>query len=183
MAPLDLLRVDFEARVNRSLSLPLAGSVVWIAVGVLGLFLPERAAALALVFATGAIFPLAMAIAKLRGEQILGNPNPLAKLMGVCVFMVNLLWALHVPLLLQAPQFVPLSLGLGLGLHWAVYAWITGHPAGHVHVALRTVGLSAAWWLAPDHRVTACAAAVVLAYAVAIAMMATRPLPAAPAAA
>ena len=170
------LRADFEARVNRSLSLPLAGAAVWSVVAALGLALPEKSATLALVFATGAIFPLALPIARLRGEQILGNPNPLAKLMGVCVFMVNLLWALHVPLLLQAPQFVPLSLGLGLGLHWAVYAWIVGHRVGYVHVIVRTLALSAAWWLVPDHRVTACAVAVVLAYAVAIAMMATRPI-------
>ncbi|WP_376712343.1 DUF7010 family protein, partial [Acinetobacter baumannii] len=56
-----------------------------------------------------------MGIAKLRGERLLESTNPLAKLMGVCVMMVNLLWALHIPLLLQAPQFIPLSLGIALG--------------------------------------------------------------------
>ena len=176
MDALASLRADFESRVNRSLSLPLAGTLVWAAVAALGLMLPEMKAIVSLVFATGAIFPIAMLIARIRGEQILGNANPLAKLMGVCVFMVNLLWALHVPLLLQAPQFVPLSLGLGLGLHWAVYSWIVGHRVGYAHVIVRTLALSAAWWLMPDHHVTACAVAVVLAYAVAIAMMATRPI-------
>jgi hypothetical protein len=176
---LTALRADFEARSRRSLSLPIAGLIVWAAVGAFGWTLSERSGALLLVVATGAIFPISMMIARLRGEQLLSNANPLGRLMGLCVVMVNLLWALHVPLLVQAPEYVPLSLGLGLGLHWMVYSWIVGHPVGHLHAILRTVALSAAWWLLPEHRVSACAAAVVLAYVVSIAQMATRPIPAA----
>lgn len=161
------------------MSLPIAGMLVWSIVGVLGVILPPKAAILALVFATGAIFPLAMAIAKMRGEQLLENANPLARLMGVCVLMVNLLWAVHVPLLMQAPQFVPLSLGIALGLHWMVYSWIINHPLGYRHAILRTVGLVAVWFAVPAHPVTASAAVVVAAYAITIAEMRRR-APAAP---
>lgn len=185
MDSLSHLRADFEARSRRSLSLPLAGLIVWAAVGAYGWNLTDRSAALLLVFATGAIFPIAMLIARVRHEQVLSNVNPLGRLMGVCVIMVNLLWALHVPLLVHAPEYVPLSLGIGLGLHWMVYSWIIGHPVGHIHAVLRSVGLVAAWWLVPEHRLSACAAVVVVAYVVSIAMMATRPIQtaAAPAAA
>jgi hypothetical protein len=177
MLELDQTRADFERRSNRSLSMPIAGAIVWASVGVLGLLLPQRIAIYALLFGTGAIFPLAMAIAALRGEQLLSNSNPLAKLMGACVFMVNLLWALHIPLVLRAPIFVPLSVGIGLGLHWVVYSWITRHPVGYVHAAGRTVAVLIAWWMFQGNVVTACAAAVVLAYAYAIYAMATRPIP------
>ena len=177
MLELERTREDFERRSNRSLSMPIAGAIVWSAVGLLGLLLPQRVAIYALLFGTGAIFPLAMAIAALRGEQLLSNSNPLAKLMGACVFMVNLLWLLHLTLLFRAPVFVPLSVGIGLGLHWVVYSWITRHPVGYIHAVMRTLALVAAWWLFPDMVVTACAAAVVLAYAYAIYTMATRPIP------
>lgn len=161
---LEALRADFEMRSKGSLSLPIAGAIVWTVVAVLGAILQPRAAVFALVFATGAIFPIALVVAKARGEQLIERVNPLAKLMGVCVLMVNLLWALHVPLLLTAPQFVPLSLGVGLGLHWMVYSWIIGHPLGYRHAIARTLGLVVVWFAFPEHRVTACALVVVAAY-------------------
>lgn len=175
MPTLDELRLDFDLRAKRSLSMPLAGLAVWSCVAVLGLVLPPKSATLALVFATGAIFPLAMAIARLRGEQLLENTNPLAKLMGVCVLMVNLLWAVHIPLLVYAPQFVPLSLGIALGLHWMVYSWIIGHPLGYRHAILRTIGLAAVWFAFPEQRVVASALMVIGAYAMTIVEMRARP--------
>jgi hypothetical protein len=174
MQTLDQLRTDFDERAKRSLSLPTAGLLVWCVVGILGMMLPPKAATLAMVFATGAIFPLALAIAKLRGEQLIENTNPLAKLMFVCVVMVNLLWAVHIPLLMHAPQFVPLSLGIALGLHWMVYSWIIDHPLGYRHAVLRTVGLVAVWFAFPAHPVTASAAVVVAAYAITILEMRAR---------
>jgi hypothetical protein len=170
------LRADFERRSNRSMSMPIAGALVWTVVGCLGLVLPSRTALLVLIFASGAIFPLALVIAKLRREQLLENQNPLAKLMAACVLMVNLLWPLHIMLLIEAPAFVPLSLGIGLGLHWVVYSWIIGHPLGYVHAIVRSLGLAVAWWLFPSYSVAACAAVVVAAYGVTLCQMATRPV-------
>lgn len=157
--------------------MPIAGAVVWLSVGVLGLLLPQRQAIFVLLFGTGAIFPLALAIATMRGEQLLSNTNPLARLMGACVFMVNLLWLLHIPLVLRAPIFVPLSVGIGLGLHWVVYSWIVRHPVGYIHAALRSVLVAAAWWVFQGNVVAACAFAVTLAYGYAICAMSTRPIP------
>jgi hypothetical protein len=175
MQTLAQLRADFDERSKRSMSLPTAGLIVWCIVGILGMVLPPKAATLAMVFATGAIFPVAMAIAKLRGEELIENTNPLAKLMFICVVMVNLLWAVHIPLLMQAPQFVPLSLGIALGLHWMVYSWIIDHPLGYRHAILRSAGLVAVYFAFPAHPVTASAAVVVLAYAFTIMEMWRRP--------
>ena len=175
MQTLSQLRADFDNRSKRSFSMPLAGLAVWAVIGVLGMLLPPKASILALAFGTGAIFPLALAIARLRGEQLLENDNPLAKLMGASVLMVNLLWAVHIPLLMSAPQFVPLSLGIALGLHWIVYSWIIAHPLGLRHAILRTAGLAAAWFAFPGHPVTASAAVVVAAYVVTLLEMRARP--------
>lgn len=174
MHTLDALRADFDLRSKGSLSLPIAGMAVWSVAAVLGMLLPLKTAVLALVFATGAIFPVALAVARLRGEQLIDNVNPLAKLMGACVLMVNLLWAVHIPLLVYAPRFVPLSLGIGLGLHWIVYSWIIAHPLGYQHAIVRTLGLVAAWFLFPDHPVSACAVVVVVAYGMTLVQMRAR---------
>ncbi len=168
------LRADFDLRSKGSLSMPIAGLIVWTVVAFLGWILPFKQAVLGLVFATGAIFPIALGVARLRDEQLINNINPLAKLMGNCVVMVNLLWALHIPLLMNAPQFVPLSLGIGLGLHWVVYSWIIANPLGMVHAVVRSVGLIGAWYVFPDHLVTASAAMVVLAYAFTLLQMVAR---------
>lgn len=168
------LRADFDNRSKYSLSMPIAGLIVWSAVAVLGAFLPLKTGVLALVFATGAIFPIAMMIARFRGEELANNSNPLAKLMGTCVVMVNLLWAVHVPLVIYAPEFVPLSLGVGLGLHWMVYSWIIGHPLGYQHAVLRTIGLLAVWFAFPAHLVTASAVVIVAIYVLSLFQMHSR---------
>lgn len=174
MQTLNDLRTDFDTRSKQALSMPMAGLIVWSAVAVLGAFLSLKAGVLALVFATGAIFPIATLIARFRGEQLMDNPNPLAKLMATCVVMVNLLWAVHIPLVIYAPQFVPLSLGVGLGLHWMVYSWIIGHPLGYQHAVLRTIGLLAVWFAFPAHLVSASALVIVAIYVVSLFQMHAR---------
>jgi hypothetical protein len=156
------------------MSMPLAGALMWCAIAILGVVLPPRTALFALLSGTGAIFPLALIFAKIRSEQLIANRNEFAGLMVACVFMVNLLWAVHIPLLFKAPSLVPLSLGIGLGLHWVVYSWVIQHPLGYVHATLRTVGVFFAWLCFPTHSITACAIVVVATYCVALWQMATR---------
>lgn len=114
---LDEYRIEFEQSSNRSISMPVAGTIIWGLVGLLSTQFSANISIYILLFATGGIFPIALVIAKFRKENLVSSSNPLAKLMGLCIVMVNLLWAVHIPLLLNAPEFVPLSLGVGLGLH------------------------------------------------------------------
>ncbi|HEX7028238.1 MAG TPA: hypothetical protein VF268_13440, partial [Gammaproteobacteria bacterium] len=134
---LEEIRKDFEASSNRAASMPIAGMIVWLLVGVASTQFSERTGLLILLFGTGAIFPIALLIAKFRHENLVASKNPLARLIGLCILMVNLLWALHIPLFLYAPAFVPMSVGIGLGLHWIVYSWIIQNPLGIVHAVLR----------------------------------------------
>lgn len=170
------LRADFDRNAGRSLSLPLAGMIIWAVVGIVSLFLPFRTANLVLLFASGAIFPLGLLLSQLLREQLLSNENPLAKLMGLAVLMVNLLWALHLTFVVDSPTYVPLSLGIGLGIHWIVFSWIIGHPLGIIHAVLRTGLVTALWWLFPDNRIAAVAIGVVVAYAYSIYALSTRRL-------
>jgi len=57
---LEEYRKDFDISANRSVSMPIAGAIVWLVVGLLSTQLDEEAGVLALLFGTGAIFPVAL---------------------------------------------------------------------------------------------------------------------------
>lgn len=173
---LTILRTDFLHEAGRSLSFPIAGAIVWTVAGVAALVLPQHTAIFVLLFGSGAIFPLALALARGLGENPLANSNPLSRLMGLCVLMVNLLWALHLTLFFTQASFFPLSLGIGLGLHWVVFSWIIGHPVGTIHAALRTILATGLWWLLPTNPISAVALAVVIAYGYSIFTLSRRSL-------
>lgn len=172
--PLAQLRADFDAQAGRSLALPLAGAIVWAVVGIAALFLTPRISTFVLIIGTGAIFPIGLLFARILREKLLNNTNPLAKLMGMCVLMVNLLWAVHITLLYIAPTLVPLTIGISLGLHWIVFSWIIGHPMGTIHSIARTILVTSAWWLFPEHPVSAVAGAVVITYLYSVIVLGTR---------
>jgi len=171
---LDKLRHEFELQTNRSLSMPIAGAIIWAFVGLMSLKFDDSIAVFILVFATGAIFPIGLVIAKIRGEMLISSQNPLAKLMGLSVLMVNLLWGVHIPLIIMAPEFVPLSLGIGLGLHWIVYSWVIQHPLGITHAIVRTILIVIAWHLFPKMHISAVSAVIVFTYSVTIYQMVHR---------
>ena len=165
---LDEYRMDFETSVNRSVSLPIAGVIVWLTIALLSTQFPEKIGILILLFASGTIFPIGLVIAKIRGEVLVSSQNPLAKLMGYCVLMVNLFWAVHIPLFIYAPEFTPLSIGVGLGLHWIVYSWIVKHPVGIIHSILRTILIVVVWFIFPDQRLLAIGLAIVIVYSLSL---------------
>jgi hypothetical protein len=173
---LDDYRLEFELATNRSLSMPLAGAIVWLVVALLSTQVSDRTGVLILLFCSGLIFPLALAIAKIRHENFMVK-NPLGKLSLQSVIMVNLLWAVHIPLFLLEPRFVPLSLGIGLGLHWMIYSWVVQNPVGTIHALLRTVLVLLAWSCFPDQRLLAVGMAVVMSYAISLWQMSTRLVP------
>lgn len=50
---------------------------------------------------------------------------------------------------MPAPHFVPLSLGMGLGMHWITRRWSVGHPLGVQHAVARRLGPVGAWLVFP----------------------------------
>jgi hypothetical protein len=171
---LNELRWNYEQATNRSLSMPLAGACIWLVIAACGYALPENQATVVMLFGTGLIFPVALLIGKLRHENLTDRLNPLSRLMGLSVLMVNLLWALHLPLLFGAPRFFPLSLGIALGIHWIVYSWIIQHPVGIIHALLRTCLVVTAWSVFPTHRMIAVPLVIVIVYLFSLIVMARR---------
>ena len=171
---LENYRKEFEAATNRSISMPLAGAIIWLCVGIVSLNLEFKISVYILLFSTGAIFPLAIVIARLRKEALISSVNPLSNLMGLSVLMVNLLWGIHFPLVFRAPEFVPLSLAIGLGIHWIIYSWVINHNLGIIHAVLRTFLVVIAWFAFPEVRIFAVSIAVVLTYSFSLFQMFTR---------
>lgn len=165
---LEEYRRDFDVSAKRSLSMPIAGTIIWFVIALTSVKLDERTGVLVLLFGSGTIFPLALLIAHFRNEAILSSENPLAKLMGLSTLMVNLLWAVHIPLFLYAPTFVPLSIGIALGLHWIVFSWIIQHSLGILHAVLRTLFVVLAWFAFPEQRLLAIGLVIVFVYGISI---------------
>ena len=113
-------RDAYARTAGRSLAMPIAGAIVWTAAGVAGRLLSDRLAGLALIFGSNVIFPLALLLARHLNEDLLSRESPLARLMGASVLIVNLLWPLHIVLFLKDPSFLPLTLGVGLGIPGAI---------------------------------------------------------------
>jgi hypothetical protein len=172
-------RDAYARTAGRSLAMPFAGAIVWTAVGIAGSFLPDRQAAVVLLVGSGVIFPLALLLARQLHEDLLSRESPLARLMAAAVLMVNLLWPLHIVLFLKDPSLLPLTLGVGLGLHWIVFGWIVQHPVGLVHAISRSILLPPLWAAFPDRRFVVLPGAIAVIYLVTI-MMLTRPREIAP---
>lgn len=171
---LEECRADFERTSNRAMSMPIAGTIAWSFAAVLSFILEYKLSLIALFICTGMIFPLAIGIGKLRGEKVISNQNPLSRLMGLSAMMVNLLWAVHIPLFLYAPEFVPLSLGISIGIHWIVYSWIIQHPLGTIHATARTILILLAWLSFEEQRLLAVCLVIVTMYLITLYQMANR---------
>lgn len=173
MHTLEDQRRSFIQGGGRFLAFPIAGALVWLVVGLASLVVPASIALYILLFATGAIFPLALLVAKITKQQVFPRRNPFGSLMGMAVLMVNLLWALHVILVLRAPALAPLAIALALGIHWIVFGWIIQSAIGLVHAVARCILCTASFLLFPQHSVCAVALPVVLCYAFTIFQLST----------
>lgn len=172
------LRADFGR--HRMLSMPIAGALAWSAAGVFGAFLPdEDAASIALFLCMPAVFPLALLVSRFTGESLFGGGgrNDLDRLFGYGILMSMLVWGIALPFWMMEPSSLPLSGGILAGLMWVPLSWILQHWVGLFHAIARTLLVTFAWFLFPNHRFTLIPALIVLVYLVSIAALATRPLP------
>lgn len=179
-APAPNLTIDEQLAVfrnNRFLTMPITGTIVWIAIGIAGAFLPTNLAVLSVYVGTGMIFYLGLAISKLIGEDLLGRKrkgNLFDRLFLCSTGMSLLVFAIAIPFGLQDPTSVPLSVGVLTGLMWLPFSAMINHWVGAFHAIARTALLVAAWYLFPEHRFVALPAVIVCVYLVSIHALARR---------
>lgn len=165
---LEEMRADFIARRKGSLSLPIAGAILYSLAALLSLWVSPERHNLVLTLCFWAILPIGALIMKLRGEQPPNAENPLFKLSVVGRVLALSTWSIHIPVWIYAPDLFPLTIGIAFALHWANFSWMMNHPVGFIHLGMRVTFVLLAWFLAAQDRMGAVAAAVALAYAISV---------------
>jgi len=139
----------FQIEANSGISLPVAGALYWIALGIAGYFVEPFIWAWVAAFTSGLIFPIGLALQKPLNSPFMKVKSPLANVALRATIGINLLWPIHIAIMLNAIEIFPLSLGIGMGLHWLVVGWTYDSKACTVHVVLRTLAVTALWFLFP----------------------------------
>jgi hypothetical protein len=135
-------------------ALPVAGAIYWIGLAIAGLYLNDRLWCL-LAFATsGAIFPLGLLLQR-PTQSNATSKSAFGMLLFAALFSMLCFWGITIPLFYDAREFVPLSLGIGMSLHWPVIGWMFGRTVlFSLHTAIRTAAVIALWYLFPEGRFT-----------------------------
>lgn len=173
---LDEQRAEFAR--NRFLAMPIAGTIVWLVIGIGGAFLPVNLAAWLLFIGTGSTFGLGVLVSRLIGEDLLGKTRPsntFDDLFFLTVVMAWLAFGIAVPFFMIEPTSLPLSVGILAGLMWVPFSWFIQHWIGLFHGIARTVLIVAAWYLYPGHRFVVIPGVIVAIYLVTIYFLLKRP--------
>lgn len=171
-ASLAQLRADFRA--TSTVSMPLAGTLLWTVAAVLSLILPLRVLAFVVAGGSGLIFPLAILIDRMRGRNLVsaGRDNPvLANFMGGIV-TIGLLWPLVIIAGFTHPLIIVLGAAVLMALVWIPYGWSADDPVGRHHAVGRTLAAYAAYLFVPAPlTATAICGVVIAAYVYSFARM------------
>ena len=162
------MRADFIERRKASLSLPIAGAILYSIAALLSLWLPADRHNLILTLCFWTILPVGALFMRLRGEQPPNPENPLFKLSVVGRILALSTWSIHIPVWIYAPDLFPLTVGIAFALHWANFSWMMSHPVGFIHLGMRVTFVLLAWFLVPQDRMGAVATGVALAYLISV---------------
>ena len=167
------LRDSFLA--TSTISMPLAGLIVWCALGIAALSAPPALVGWMAIYVMAAILPLAFVIDKLRGRNSFRrDDNPVSKLFFQSIIGIGLIFPLVIAAADLADQPVIMVLGVAIlaGIVWIPYGWAADDPAGMRHAIIRSVGCYLAFWLVPQpYKASTICIAVALSYAFSLATM------------
>lgn len=157
---------DLARRTRFGMPYILAGFLLWMVFGLLGVILPASPRnGLIYLFGAGLLWPLGLAIGALLKIDQFAKGNPLAPLAGLLGGMQILFIPLMIGAYVNTPQAVPWYLAVLVGAHLLPFTWLYDSKA-YLFCAVTSVivaGLSG--WLLPDRTyvVTPFAVAIVLA--------------------
>lgn len=147
------------------ISLPVAGAIYWLALGIAGFYLPAGAWCIAAFATSGLIFPLGILLSKPLGTDLFPE-SPLSTLFLPALVPLGLSFAITIPAFFVEPSLVPLGLAVGMSLHWPVIGWIYERPALIVHAVVRVVLVIFIYFALPSATFTALPLSVGFVYAV-----------------
>jgi len=150
----ELLRLEKRnafLNANGGLALPAAGFLYWLVLGIAGFYLSPRMWFLAAACSSGLIFPLGLLLAKPLKSDIM-NKSALTDLLLPAFVSMLMFWPLAFAGAQTNLSFVPLAIGVGMGIHWPVVGWLYGRWLYLGHAVVRAVGATELWYAFPDSR-------------------------------
>jgi len=149
------------------LATPIAGLIVWLIIGLSGLFLTVRTTVWVLFIGTGSIAYLAIFISNFTGERFIDKNKPknvFDRLFLFTVLQSVFIYSIAIPFFILDYSSLPLTVGILTGTMWIPFSWIIKHWVGIFHAVLRTVAIVLLWYTLPEYKFVAIPFAIVLIY-------------------
>ncbi len=172
---LEQQRREFSQR--RFMAMPIAGTIVWTIIGIVGALMSDYYAVWSIWIGCGSIFYLGAGIAHFMGEGFFQKrqyKNVFDSLFMSAVSMALLIFAIAMPFAAIDHTSVPLTVGILAGIMWIPFSWIVQHWVGWFHAIARTFSVLGLWYLLPDYRFVAIPAAIVFIYLISLVVLARR---------
>ena len=125
-------RLASYARVRGGYSVPLAGALYWLGLGILGYFTDLVGWTKIAFPASGLIFPVAVLFGAALKNPWLKDQNPTSSLLPPALISMLLFWAFIVAAAKEAPTMLPLLLAIGMSFHWPAIGRIHLGTGGRV---------------------------------------------------
>jgi hypothetical protein len=158
---------NFFIRANGGISLPAAGCIYWLALGIAGFYLKPQTWFIVSAFTSGLIFPLGLLLSKPLKTDI-KVPSPLNGLIAPALISMMMFWPLAIAGASSNVSFITLALAVGMGIHWPVIGWMYGRKVYLLHGVIRTIGATMLWYIFPEQRFVLIPVFVSLAYLITI---------------
>jgi hypothetical protein len=162
---------------RRFIAMPLAGTLVWAAIGFASPFFNEAIQTWMLYLGTGAIFYIGSGLSYLTGERFFSKDRQNTEfdtLFFIGTAMALLVFAIALPVAAIEHTTLPLSIGILTGLMWMPLSWAIQHWVGYFHTVARTLGILIAWYVFPEARIEAISAVIVAVYLISLVALEVR---------
>ena len=152
----DLLaeRRRYFVAAGGGMSLPVAGAIYWIVLGVLGYSMAPEDWGLAAAYMSGGIFPLGLLLQGPLKAPFMKAKSPVGGAAIAAIIAINMMWPLHFVVYALDPVAIGFSLAIGMTLHWPVIGWSYASKVCYLHAGARIAAIVGVWIAFPDERMT-----------------------------
>jgi len=156
ITPENLLRERrrYFTAANGGIALPVAGAIYWIVLAALGTQMQGNDWGVAAAMLSGAIFPLGFVLQWPLKSHFMRSKSPVSGAVWAAVIAINFLWPVHFVIISAIPAAAPLTLAIGMTLHWLVIGWAYASRVCYGHAIARLMVVTVLWYGFPEMRFT-----------------------------
>lgn len=165
-------RLAAYAEARGGWPVPLAGAAYWGTLAWLGLRMDPANWSLLAAIMSGAIFPVAVALAAVFRNPFIKVKVPDQGVVFMAMGAMLLFWPVAIAAMWNFNALTPLILAIGMSGHWPVFGWSYGRPLPFLaHAIVRAAVCFGIWHYMPDGRFTVLPGAVAVIYVVTVAVL------------